>query len=253
MSKSVRVTIHQPAYLPWLGYFDKLLHADTFIFLDTVRLDRAGRNRFNNRNRIKGLDGREVWLTVPVKKAPEETPVQEIEVDNSQEWRDRHLRLIKMHYYKAPEFGVKFARLQKLYYDETYVTLSDLCFKHLAFWVKHLGLDLKMVRASQLPPAGVKSVMNLNLCQATGATDYISGPNGRDYLDLASFEAANVKVHYQEFVHPVYPQINGPFLPQMGIVDFYMNLKDPATALYDLMTGSGTGEVTQKEREKAAL
>ena len=74
------LTIHQPEYLPWMGFFTKLLYADVYVALDTVQYRHK---HFQNRNRIMTANG-ERWLTVPVHKRG---LIQDIEIDNSKNWK----------------------------------------------------------------------------------------------------------------------------------------------------------------------
>ena len=85
------VSIHQPAYLPWLGYMDKVLKSGTFVYLDTVQI---GKNSFSYRNKIKTPQG-STWLTVPLKmKGHMSNVIKDVRIDNSQQWRKKHLKNI---------------------------------------------------------------------------------------------------------------------------------------------------------------
>ena len=217
------VCIHQPAYLPWLGYFDRVAASDLFIFLDTVQFER---NSFTNRNRIKTANG-PIWLTVPVRlKNHLEKSVIEIEIDNSQSWKKKHLRSIEQNYRKAPGFAGKFERLRLLYTpDDT--RLAELCYRQLLFWLSELKIATRVVRSSELGVTGSKSDLVLSLCKEVGANVYISGPFGRDYLVKRRFGEAKIEIRYRDFVHPVYPQLFGDFVPAMAVVDYWMNCAGP--------------------------
>jgi hypothetical protein len=213
------VSIHQPAYLPWLGYFDRIAKSDAFIFLDNVQFER---NSFINRNRIKTANG-PIWLTVPVRlDAHFDKTIVEIEIDDGQDWRRKHLRSIEQSYAKTQDFAQKFDRLAAIYRNRTN-KLAELCRDHLDFWLGELGITTRIVRASQLPVAGRKSTLVLDLCKHLGATKYLSGPLGRGYLEEGEFSKAGIDIEYHEFVHPVYSQINGEFVSAMAVVDYWMN------------------------------
>jgi hypothetical protein len=213
------VSIHQPAYLPWLGYFDKLMRSDVFVFLDTVQFEK---NSFINRNRIKTSQGAQ-WLTVPVKtKGHTASTLQETEIDQSQNWKSKHLKSIALNYRNAVMFAKRFPRLEALYQSEEY-SLSDMCFEQLQFWLNELGIEKIVVRASSLPVDTKKSDLVFDLCRHFNAQHYISGALGRDYLDEEKFRQAGIHIEYQDYQHPVYPQLHGKFLPYMGIVDLWMN------------------------------
>ena len=94
------IGIHQPEYLPWMGFLNKLSNSDVFVILDNVQYRR---NYFQNRNRIRTATGWS-WLTVPVKKAPLETPIMDIEIDNSRPWGENHMKGLSQNYSKAPHF-----------------------------------------------------------------------------------------------------------------------------------------------------
>jgi hypothetical protein len=218
------LSAHQPAYLPWLGYFEKIARADIFVYLDTVQFEK---NSFTNRNRIKGPNG-PFWLTVPVRqKGHLEGTLQTLEIDGAQAWREKHLKAIALSYARAPGFAAKFARLEALY-GEAHATLADFCWAQLQFWVQELGLGrTRLVRSSELPAMARKSDLVLDLCRHFGANRYLSGKLGRDYLDEAAFGSHDIEVVYQDYRCEPYPQLHGEFVPALGIVDVWMNMPVP--------------------------
>lgn len=214
------LSAHQPAYLPWLGYFDKIASADIFVFLDNVQFEK---NSFTNRNRIKTPHGA-MWLTAPVKlKGHIESTILETRVDDSQPWRAKHLKSIAANYRKSPFFDTLFPKLEAIL-TAPKDSLAELCWTQLHFWLGELDIRTKIVRASSLPVASRKSDLVLDLCRHFGADHYISGAIGRDYLNEPAFAALGIRIEYQEYRHPIYPQLWGAFAPYMGVVDYLMNV-----------------------------
>jgi hypothetical protein len=219
----VILSAHQPAYLPWLGYFDKVHRCDIFVFLDSVQFEK---NSFTNRNKIKTPQG-ELWLTVPVRSKGHTTgTMTSLEIESRENWRKKHLGSLFANYKKATRFTELYAKLEALYAREQSL-LAELCWEHLQFWLEALGLQRQVVKSSQLPITSSKSLLVLDLCKHFGADTYISGALGKDYLDMDSFHEAGIRVVFQEYRHPTYPQLWGDFLPNLGIVDFAMNCGDP--------------------------
>jgi hypothetical protein len=217
------LSIHQPAYLPWLGYFDKILRSDIFVYMDNVQFER---NSFINRNRIKTPQGA-IWLTVPVKlKGHTGKTIQETEIDNSKNWRKDHLSTIFFNYKKARNFSVLYPELEKLYAKE-YVSVSALCFDQLLFWLAWLGIKKEIIKASELGLTAEKSDLVLEICEKLSATKYLSGALGRDYLELGKFKLAGIEIELQEYKQPVYEQLWGEFIPNLSILDYCLNAGDP--------------------------
>lgn len=213
------LSAHQPAYLPWLGYFEKIVRADVFVFLDTVQFEK---NSFINRNKIKAPQGPQ-WLTIPVKtKGHIKATLRETLIDDTQPWRIKHLKAIESNYRKATHFKECFPKLETLLLTPE-SNLAELCWRQLQFWLAEFEIETPVYRSSDLPVASKKSDLVLDLCKYFGATSYLSGALGRNYLDEDSFAAVGIEVEYQDFLHPAYPQLWGPFVPNMGIVDVWMN------------------------------
>jgi len=213
------VTIHQPAYLPWLGYFEKIKKSDVYVFLDSVQFEK---NSFTNRNKIKTPQGSS-WLTVPVSmRGHTQSSLVDIEIDQLQGWRNKHLKSIYASYKKAPRFEECYPKLELLF-QTNYQYLADLCYDHLLFWLAELGITTRVVRSSQLDFQSSNSQLVLDICNEFDARLYISGELGRGYLNETQFEQSNVKITYQNYKHPVYPQLWGEFIPYLSIVDFWMN------------------------------
>ena len=213
------LSAHQPAYLPWLGYFDKISKADVFVFLDTVQYEK---NSFINRNKIKTPQGPQ-WLTIPVKSKGHITAtLRETLVDDSKPWRSKHLKSIEMNYRKAPYFNEFFPKLEGIQMLPA-SNLAELCWQQLQFWLKEFNIKAKVIRSSDLAVESKKSDLVLDLCRHFNADHYLSGILGKDYLDEYSFATNGIAVQYQDFQHPIYTQLWGDFLPYMSIIDYWMN------------------------------
>lgn len=213
------IAVHQPAYLPWLGYFDKLMRSDIFVFLDSVQYEK---NSFINRNKIKTQQG-ELLLSIPIKtKGHTSETLKVTKIDNGPKWQKKHLSSICMNYRKAPRFEECYPKIEKLYQNR-YDYLSELCLDHMLFWLKELRIMKKIVRSSELPINSKKSDLVLDLCKYFDADYYISGTLGKNYLNNDLFQESGIYIEYQKYQHPIYQQLYGGFIPNLGVIDFWMN------------------------------
>jgi len=215
-----RIGIHQPAYLPWLGYFNKIKESDIFVFLDSVQFEK---NSFINRNKIKTPQG-PLWLTIPVKtKGHMSETLASTEIDTSKPWQQKHLRAIELNYRKAAYFDAHYSSLHDALLTSNSLRLSDYLFDHLLFWLKLLDIETPVVRSSELCLEASKSDLVLDICKHFSANEYLSGPFGENYLNQEKFAQSGIAIRYQNFAHPVYKQLWGAFLPNMSVVDYAMN------------------------------
>jgi len=215
------VSIHQPAYLPWLGYFHKLALSDVFVVLDKTQFEK---NSFINRNKIKTAQGW-MWLTVPVETAGKfkNNMLTETKIINRVPWAKKHWKSIELNYSKAPFFN-EYADEIKEFYKKEWTYLTDLCYEMLKYFVKTLGITTTLVLSSEMKNVeGFKTDLVINICKELGATTYISGVMGRDYLNEEKFRNENIKLVYQNYKHPRYTQLFGKFEPYMSIIDLLFN------------------------------
>ena len=215
------VSIHQPAYLPWLGYFDKISRSDIFVYLDTVQLEKNSYS-FTYRNKIKTPQGAK-WLTIPLKsKGYRARSIDDIPIDNSQDWKRKHLKSIYVNYKKSTYFDELYPKLELLYQTD-YKYFSEFAYVHLEFWLNELQINTKVIKASMTTIKSKKSALILELCEQFGAKKYISGAQGINYLDEQSFKNKSIQIEYQNYKHPIYPQLFGEYIPNLAVVDYWMN------------------------------
>ncbi len=215
-----RVAVHQPNFAPWLGYFDKMKKVDTFILMDTVQYVRR---HICNRNKIKNSQGEAQWLTVPVKSQSREDNFLETRVAYEQKFPEKALQTLEHAYKKSPWFEQYFPALEALL-SKPWDNLADLNIA-LIQWLKEiLGIETKLVRMRDLPgDLGQKSEQIIALCRLTGGDYYLSGRGARAYNDPEAFAAAGIALAYQEFEHPVYPQMGKEFVSHLSALDLIFN------------------------------
>jgi len=212
------VAVHQPQYLPWLGYFDKIRRADVFCFLDNVQFKK---NEWQNRNRIKTAQGWQ-WLTVPVRyRFPQK--LNEVTINNAVAWKSKHLKSLVTNYSRAPYFK-KYAPIFEQVYSQDWERLSDLNIALIEGLSAALGLDQGWaVKASDFDLREDPTDRLIDICKALNADTYLAGQDGGNYMDLKRFAQSDIQVVIQDFNHPVYPQIFHDFRSHLSVVDLLFN------------------------------
>lgn len=220
----MRVAVHQPQYIPWIGYFHKMASCDLFVFLDDVQYKKR---EFQNRNKIRAPAG-SLWLTVPVvTKGLYEQKISNVEIDNSRDWRAEHLKSIKTNYARAP-YAARYLEYFENLYNTPYRRLHDLNLETIRFIAGEFGVKTPSRLSSEFGLASASTRRIVDICLKLGADEYLSGAGGRDYLDAKLFEENGIRLVYQEFVHPVYHQVFGGFEPYMSAIDIIFNEGDNA-------------------------
>lgn len=214
------VSINQPAYLPWLGYFDRIARSQIHIVLDHVQFEK---NSFTNRNKIRIKEGA-CWLTVPVKTKGRfgHLQINTVEIADINNWPQKHWQSLLTNYGKAPYFGQHRAFFEGVY-AKRFERLIDLNRVITEYLLDAFSIGTRILYSSELPVEGTKSALVLNLCQQIGATSYLSGPLGRGYLVTDSFTAADITLDFHDYAHPVYSQVFPGFEPYMTAVDLLFN------------------------------
>ena len=227
------IAAHQPNFMPWIGYFDKMKKADVFVTVDHVQMERKG---FQNRTRIKTGEGPR-WITVPVVQESRDERVLDKRIDNSRDGRFRWERkmglTLKYAYQAAPHYAEYAPALTEIL-EGRWDKLADLNHKLIDFCRAALAIRTPIVRSSDLKIDGAKSEMILNMCRELGAKAYLSGTGAsRDYLDVAAFERAGIEVLWQDFQHPQYAQspASKPFVEKLSVLDLLFNCGSESAAL----------------------
>jgi hypothetical protein len=214
------VSINQPAYLPWLGYFHRIAVSDAHIVLDHVQFEK---NSFTNRNKVRTREGW-CWLTVPVKTSGKfgDLSINTLGIAAERPWAAKHWETLRLNYSKAPFFA-EHADFFESIYARPWGKLSDLSREITAYLLRAFKIETKIYFASQMNPSGKKDELVLNLCRELGATVYLSGPLGRNYLREELFRDHAIAVKYDDYHHPAYSQVYSGFEPYMAAIDLLFN------------------------------
>jgi len=219
------VAIHQPNYLPWIGYLDRMVKADVFVILDHVQFERRN---YQNRTQIL-IEGEPRWLTVPVVQLSQKEKIIDKRVDNSEtdsrQWGPNHFKTLRYAYRKAPFFDQYAPRLQEIL-ESRWDLLVDLNMATLQFLRDAYGIRTPLRLSSEMNPEGARSELLLDICRRVGpGSAFLGGLGGsRRYLDHEAFTRAGIGVQWQQLEHPVYPQCHGgEFVRGLTSLDLLFN------------------------------
>lgn len=218
------LSVHQPQYLPWIGYFHKILKSDIFVFLDCVQYKAR---EFQNRNRIR-TDKGWIWLTVPViTKGKREQKISEVLIDNTYPWQRKHNQSLKVYYGKA-EFFEKYYPFFLETYKRNWQRLIDLNVHIIMYLLKELSITTPIYFESEIGTNHTGTERIIQICKKLKADTYLSGTGGKDYLNEARFKEERINLIYQDFKHPIYPQQfmknSQDFIPNLSIIDLLFNV-----------------------------
>ncbi len=220
------LSAHQPQFMPWLGYFDKMRSCDLFVLLDSVQYKR---NEWQNRNRILTTQGPQ-WLTVPVLHTFGQR-IDETLLNNTTNWKRKHLHTLAQNYGRAEGFAKLMPRIEKMY-APNHEVLSQVNLASLRLLAEELRVTTRQVLLSENEVEGSASLRLVNLCKKFGTDTYLAGAGGMDYMDMTLFAQAGIKVIFQDYRHPVYRQRGPEFTPNLSALDLVFHTGTAAAQIY---------------------
>lgn len=220
------VVITQSNYIPWRGYFDMLQSADEVVLLDCVQFTRRD---WRNRNKIKTPQGT-AWLTIPVEvKGQYAQPIDETRIA-SPDWNKEHVRSIELAYARAPSYDATapwlFDLMRSVATEPMLSTVNENLLRGLCH---RLEITVPILRSSAVIDRDALRAMKATerlvaLAQARGATHYLTGPAAHSYLESGLFAAAGIEIRFMAYDgYPEYPQLWGPFVPEVSVIDLILN------------------------------
>lgn len=217
----MRIAVIQSCYVPWRGFFDLIGRCDQYVMFDHVQY---AKRHWHNRNVIKTAAG-PAWLTIPVvSKGRFEQTIDAVEI--AEPWAEKHWRAIELAYRRAPFFGGLADRVRGWYERAAKeVLLTEVNAIFLKEIAALLGLSTRIVRDTAYPAQGVKTERLLAIVRAAGADCYLSGPSAKAYFDEPLFAHAGIKVEWMSYDgYAEYPQLHGPFVPAVSVLDLLFNV-----------------------------
>lgn len=214
----MRVGVIQSNYIPWRGYFDFIDSVDLFVFHDDLQYTK---NDWRNRNRIVTPEGLK-WLTVPVRYASVSQKIDEVPIDYTQKWAERHLNQLREHYRRAPFYPAYidgFAAIVR----QNFASISELNVALCRWAADILDIHTPMRMSRDLGLCGTKSERLIDLLKKLGGSVYLSGPSAEAYLDLELFRECGIQVEYKSYDYPSYPQLHPP-CGEASILDLIFNV-----------------------------
>jgi hypothetical protein len=216
------VVILQSSYIPWKGFFDLISRCDEFVLFDDTQFTRRD---WRSRNRIKTANGPQ-WLTISVEsKGKYEQLINQVKVADSA-WAQTHWQSIRHAYAKAPHFAAQEGWVRGLYEaagkEPMLSRINELFIREISAF---LGLGTTFTWSQDYPGVSRRTERLVEICRQAGATDYLSGPSARAYIEPRLFEEAGIELHYIDYQgYAEYPQLHGPFVHEVSMLDAIFNL-----------------------------
>lgn len=213
----MKVSTSQPTLYPWIGYFHMIKKSDVFVFLDNVKFKKQ---TWQMRNRLKSgskIDEAEVWVRIPTKLPKSNTQIKDVFIDNTKDWKQKHLDCFQYNYGKKFEDIYFLSELLEKDWDK----IADFNIEFITKCCEFLGITTKLVRASEMDVKGRKSHLVLDICKSFNADCLLANKGSKNYLetDKAIFNDNNIEISYHDYKHKVYNQNGELFFPDLSILD----------------------------------
>ena len=217
----MKVGLHQPQYIPWPGYFAKILHCDFFYFYDNAQYVK---NSIINRNKILiKEDGS--YLTIPVVKGRLTETINEKRIVDER-WKEKHRKTIATNYSKHPNYNEL-----KMLVDKALNIKSEYLSDYNITFIKAV-CDYLKIKTIIKNSGDYKSNKNCNpteyivsIVKNESGVEYISGSGVLNYLDRELLVDNGIALKCFKFFSSPYSQNGkGEFVPGLSIIDLVANL-----------------------------
>ena len=231
----MKALITQSNYIPWKGYFENIAQADVFVVYDDMQFTKRD---WRNRNKIKTAQGSK-WLTVPVEvKGKFDQAINATRVSDG-DWRRNHVEQIRHAYGKAAHFKDEFPWISGLYETADQENITELNVHFLKAICDRLGINTEFRDSREFVLATDRTERLVSICEQLGATEYLTGPAAKNYMDGSSFAERGINVVYADYEgYPEYPQVHPPFEHGVSIWDVFLNCGDAAREM--VLKGNGS-------------
>lgn len=218
------IAIHQPNFMPWLGYFYKIAHCDEFVILDNVDFQQGNHNSITNRTKIK-CNGEEKFFTICVKKNNESKLIKDIKVDKQATNINKQLKTIFYNYSKADYFKEIFPQFEtQINIALQQNSLSELNIAMIKFVCEILRIKTPIVKASDLDlKVDDRNERIIEICKSLNGETYFSGNGGKKYHNESLFASNGINIKYTDFKPIEYKQLGDVFLPGLSVLDVLLN------------------------------
>ena len=211
------ISIHQPNFIPWLGYFYKIYQSDVFVFLDDVQFSNQG---MHNYHYIKTSQG-SFRLKVPVHKNFKDN-INQVQINYSLDWKQKHLKTLVANYKRSPFFEEVYTDLEH-FYNTDFPNIALFNSEIIAFYCRKLGIGTRLMNSSELNIASVREQKIIDICVALDGKVYYSGTGAKAYQNEENFKENGLELRYSSFKVFQYPQLWNDFQSNVTIVDYLMN------------------------------
>lgn len=213
----MKVAIHQPNYIPWIGFFYKMANVDALVLLDNVKHSKSS---LTHRNKIKS-NNNELLLTIPL--INKEYLINELIIYEPLIILKKHLLAIEANYSKAKYWKLLSEDIDQIY-SKNWVRLVDLNIELINRIKDYLNIKCDIILASDLINInGSGNERNLSICKSLNAKTYLSGLGAKIYNDEGFFKREGIDIIYTDFIHPIYPQLGNIFIPNLSVIDLLFN------------------------------
>jgi len=214
------IVISQPMYFPWVGILEQVQLSNIFVHYEDVQFSKGS---FSNRVQVKTQAGIK-WLTIPLKKLSLGQLINDVEIDYTIDWRNKHISMLK-HSYSKTSFKDEMISLVDEVINKKYLNLAELSKASLMALVKYFKLENKksFINSSNLDLSGSSSQRVIEICLKLKCNNYITGHGAKNYLDHELFERNGIEVNYINYALSPYPQKHGEFTPYVSALDLVAN------------------------------